>query len=72
MSEHGEAGGACEGGVSGPPPELATNDSQGRSPENHQRYGPKRGRTADLYTASVALYQLSYEPMTVLGSLFEH
>ena len=24
--------------------------------------GPKRGRTADLYTASVALYQLSYRP----------
>ena len=25
--------------------------------------GPKRGRTADLYTASVALYQLSYRPI---------
>jgi hypothetical protein len=29
--------------------------------------GPKRGRTADLYTASVALYQLSYRPTSKEG-----
>ena len=32
------------------------------------KHGPKRGRTADLYTASVALYQLSYRPGRNLGA----
>ena len=32
--------------------------------------GPKRGRTADLYTASVALYQLSYRPLRTFVTFY--
>ena len=42
-------------------------DERGKAPGRECRTGktagPKRGRTADLYTASVALYQLSYRPV---------
>ena len=31
--------------------------------ERSESNGPRRDRTADLYTASVALSQLSYEPL---------
>ena len=33
--------------------------------------GAKRARTADLYTASVALSQLSYSPMLFIPDLVE-
>ena len=41
---------------------LPVNSNLGGAKFQSGKYGPKRGRTADLYTASVALYQLSYGP----------
>jgi hypothetical protein len=45
---------------------LATEWPAMSEPQWGESNGPKRVRTADLYTASVALYQLSYRPVKLL------